>query len=396
MSNKSLSTLILVLLLWFAGLGAAAQFAKFAVPFSYVRALYPEAGAEISWLLTLISGLGALLGMTAGVLAARIGFAKILVFALLLGGGVSIWQATLPELSIMLLTRLIEGISHLIIVVAAPTLIAQIASDQYRGLSMTLWSTFFGVSFALVAWFGLPYVAANGLGNLLMGHGLFMLLVAVILGIALNVAGPPKTTVTTPFSIASVLKQHVTAYSSPTVFAPAIGWLFYTLTFVSLLAVLPELLPANSRGTIAGFMPIVSIITSLVLVSVLLTKFAATSVIIAGFVLSAAVVSLTFAGLSLPYICIALFATLGLIQGASFAAVPELNTTDATRALANGAIAQMGNIGNLVGTPILLTVLAYAGPNTMLLIVAALYLLGALAHACLAYARMRKATGQHG
>lgn len=389
MSQKSLSTLILVLLLWLAGLGAAAQFAKFAVPFTYVRALYPDAGAEIGWLLTLISGLGAVLGMTAGVLVARIGFAKILVFALLLGGAISIWQATLPQLSIMLVTRLIEGISHLIIVVAAPTLIAQIASDRYRGLSMTLWSTFFGVSFALVAWFGLPYVAANGLSGLLMGHGLFMLSVAVVLGIALNMTGPPNTTVTNPFSIVSVLKQHITAYSSPSVVAPAIGWLFYTLTFVSLLAVLPELLPASSRGTIAGFMPIMSIITSLVIVSVLLTKFAATSIIIAGFVLSAIVVALTFAGLPLPYICIGLFATLGLIQGASFAAVPELNTSDETRALANGAMAQMGNIGNLIGTPILLTVLTYAGPNAMLLIVAGLYLLGAVAHLCLAYARLR-------
>jgi DHA1 family inner membrane transport protein len=341
MSQKPLSTVILVLLLWLAGLGAAAQFAKFALPFSFVQAQYPDAGAEIGWLLTLISALGALLGMTAGVLVARVGLGKIVVIALIIGGGASLWQTTLPNLSIMLASRFIEGISHLMIVVAAPTLIAQIASDRYRGLSMTLWSSFFGVSFAAMAWFGLPFVAARGLSDLLIGHSVFMGLIAVILAVALNVTGNLRPTATmTPLSVTSVVKQHIAAYRSPYVAAPAFGWLFYTLTFVSLLTVLPDLLPVLGRGTIVGFMPLMSIAVTLVIVPALLTKFSAISISVAGFVLSAVVVFLFFVGLPLAYICLGLFAALGLIQGASFAAVPELNTTDETRALANGADGQ--------------------------------------------------------
>lgn len=395
MSRKSFSAVILVLLLWFAGLGAAAQFAKFAVPFSFVRAQYPDAGTEIGWLLTLISGLGAVLGMTAGVLVARVGFGKSVIIALMLGGGVSLWQATLPSLTIMLASRFVEGVSHLLIVVAAPTLIAQISSDRYRGLSMTLWSSFFGVAFAVMAWFGLPFVAERGMGDLLIGHGVFMISVAVILAIALTVTDRPKAIVMAPLSIASVLKQHITAYRSPYVSAPALGWLFYTLTFVSLLAVLPDLLPVENRGTILGFMPLVSIAVSLVVVPALLSRFSAISITVGGFVLSTVVVFLFFAGLPLTYVCINLFAALGLIQGASFAAVPELNTTDETRSLANGAMAQMGNIGNLVGTPILLTILAHAGPSVMLLTVAVLYLLGALMHVVFSFARRQEVMGEH-
>lgn len=390
MSRQSLSTVILVLLLWLAGLGAAAQFAKFAVPFSYVRAQYPDAGADIGWLLTLLSAVGAVLGMTAGVLVARVGFGKIIIIALMLGGGISLWQATLPSLTVMLASRLIEGVSHLMIVVAAPTLIAQIASDRYRGLSMTLWSSFFGVSFAVIAWFGLPFIAANGLGNLLIGHGVFMVLVAVILGIALGRAASPRPIAMPPLSFASIIRQHIAAYRSSNVAAPALGWLFYTLTFVSLLAVLPDLLPLTGRAMIVGFMPLVSIAVSFVVVSALLSKFSAVSITTGGFLLSAAVVVLFFIGLPLPYICLGLFAALGLVQGASFAAVPELNTTDQSRALANGAMAQMGNIGNLVGTPILLTILTYAGPKAMLGTVAGLYLLGALMHILLGLARASK------
>lgn len=392
MSRKSLSTVILVLLLWLAGLGAAAQFAKFAVPFSFVRAQYPEAGAEIGWLLTVISALGAVLGMTAGVLVARVGLGKTIIIALLLGGGISLWQATFPSLTIMLASRLVEGASHLMIVVAAPTLIAQIASERYQGLSMTLWSSFFGVSFAVMAWFGLPFVAAKGLSNLLVGHGIFMVLIAAILAIALNASKSTRTITTAPFSLGLVVQQHIVAYKSPAIVAPALGWLFYTLTFVSLLAVLPDLLPASGRAATTGAMPLVSIAVSLVVVSALLPRFSAISITVGGFVLSAAVVLLFFAGVPLPYVCIGLFAVLGLVQGASFAAVPELNSTAQTRALANGAMAQMGNLGNLIGTPILLTILAHAGPAGMLLTVAGLYIAGALLHVFLTYARLWKTT----
>jgi predicted MFS family arabinose efflux permease len=101
-------------------------------------------------------------------------------------------------------------------------------------------------------------------------------------------------------------------------------------------------------------MPLASIISSMTLGVFLLRYITAIKVVILGFVLSAAcVVLLWFSPGSVPG-CIALFASLGLVQGASFAAVPQLNTDNTSRSLANGALAQMGNLGNLSGTPLLL------------------------------------------
>lgn len=389
MLRASFGRCFLVLILWLAGLGAAAQFAKFAVPFSDLRLLYQDAGTQVGWLLTLISALGAVLGMTAGVLVARIGLGRTVFMALVLGGGISLWQATLPGFAIMLASRVVEGVSHLMIVVAAPTLIAQVTSDRYRGVGMTLWSTFFGVSFALMAWFGLPFVEHWGLGGLLMVHGAYMLLMAVVLSIALRIAHNTETKAIVRLEQTPMIKRHLDAYRSPYVAAPAVGWLFYTMTFVALLAVLPELLPPSSRDMIIGFMPIVSIAVSLIVVSAMLVKATAITITILGFVLSGIVVMLFFVGLPLPHICIGLFATLGLVQGASFAAVPELNTTDEARALANGAMAQTGNFGNLVGTPVLLAVLGYGGHSAMLLTVVGLYVLGVIAHSLMARSRQR-------
>ena len=370
--------LFLIFLLWLCGLTAAAQFAKIAVPFELFRAQYSEAGPHIGWVLTLISAIGAVAGMSAGVVVNRFGCKPVLIFAMFLGGGLSIWQAELPGFSAMLFSRLLEGIAHLAIVVAAPTLIAEISPDRMRNMAMTLWSTFFGVAFALISWAGLPIIAAFGLGPFFALHGGVM----ICLGICLVVMLPrgQQSSQTDHTGLHDFLRQHVEAYSSPRVAAPAFGWLCYTLTFVSLLALLPSLLPEGSRATITGLMPLASIVVSVVLVPMLLMRMSGVAIVIAGFALAILVIAGVFLGAPPSAMGIALFGVLGLVQGASFVAIPQLNSTQKDRALANGAMAQMGNIGNLLGTPILLFVLTSADLNGVMLSVAFCYAAGILLH----------------
>lgn len=386
--RDSLRSILLVFVLWLAGLGAAAQFAKIAVPFPLVRALYPQAGSEVGWLLSLVSLLGVVFGMTAGVLVARFGYRRLLVAALFLGGCVSLWQAGLPGFVPMLASRVIEGASHMVIVVAAPTLIAQIVADRYRGAAMTLWSTFFSVSFALMAWFGPPFFLSRGLSGLFAAHGAFMLAVGALIAIWRIPGEPhPATRTAAPLGLVPVLRQHVAAYRSARISAPALGWLFYTLTFVSLLAILPDHLPEESRTRTVTLMPLASIAVSLFIVSPLLSYVPATRIVMAGFAAAGMALSLLWAGLPPSLVWLAVFAALGLVQGASFAAVPELNATAETRALANGAMAQMGNLGNSLGTPVLLAVQSQTGANGLLAAILACYAAGCVTHAVLARRR---------
>jgi nitrate/nitrite transporter NarK len=88
-----------------------------------------------------------------------------------------------------------------------------------------------------------------------------------------------------------------------------------------------------------------------------------------------------------PALCLALAATLGLVQGAGFAAVPELNSGTEERAQANGALAQTGNIGNTFGPPVLLAILGAGGHTAMLLVAAGVLAAGLLAQQALARAR---------
>ncbi|MEX0307768.1 MAG: MFS transporter [Ruegeria sp.] len=391
--NSSFRTFLQVVLIWFAGLGAATQFAKIAVPFADIGLLYPDQAAVIGWLLSIISMMGAALGAISGAITARIGPSRLLLSGLVLGGVLSLLQASLPGFQSMLASRVVEGLSHLAIVVAAPTLIAQITTGRARYNAMVLWSTFFGVAFALNAWLGLPIVDRFGIPAYFALHGALMLSVAGLIMLS-RLKTDLGLSDGMSWGLSSVLDIHLKTYRSPFISAPAIGWFFYTLTFVSLLAILPGRLPEDQGASIAALMPLAGIVLSWLLVPFLLTVLSCVTVVNLGFGLGTLTIIALFLGAPLAFGCIALFAVLGLVQGGSFAAVPELNDTAETQALSYGAIAQMGNAGNLLGTPILLAILLGADEAGMFIAVAAFYVTAILVH--LVLARRRRSSGPHG
>ena len=373
-----------VLLLWFAGLGAGGQFAKIGVPFAEIQQMFPQAGASVGLLLSLVSLVGAVFGMIAGVLVTGIGLRRALIFALIFGGIMSLLQAQMSSLPALLVSRGFEGLSHLLIVVAAPTLIAQITPDRYRSFAMTLWATFFGVAYALTAWLGMDLVARAGLSALFRVHGIYML--GCALALALVLPRPPRQmapALPTPAQFTATLAR---AYTSARIAAPGFGWLFYTLTFVSLLAILPALIPADRREAMIGTLPLISILTGLAGVPLLLRFVPPVRLIQLGFgmaAISAALMAL--AGPVLP--AIGLYAALGIIQGASYASIPVLNHSAEDRAMANGLMAQMGNLGNLLGTPLLLVLLRHAGIGGLIAAITCCYLLAILCHGWMAHRR---------
>ncbi|MEO0918097.1 MAG: MFS transporter, partial [Pseudomonadota bacterium] len=87
-----------VLALWGAGLGAAAQYAKVSVIFDQLPTIYPDAGASIGFIVSLVGMVGLVLGVAAGLLVARIRYRRALLWALWVGAGVSLLEALLPPL----------------------------------------------------------------------------------------------------------------------------------------------------------------------------------------------------------------------------------------------------------------------------------------------------------
>ncbi len=361
---------VLIFVLWAAGLTAGVQFGKIAVPFAEFRALYPSMGDNVGWLLTLVSLLGAIFGVVVGLVATNIGMHRVILGSLVVGGVLSLAQSTFPSFGVLAATRVLEGISHLGLVVAAPTLIAQTANDTWRGTAMALWSSFFAVAFALVAWFGTPFIADFGIAAFFQIHGGAMLVLAGALALILpKLNTPPPNT-----SLSELVTQTISAYQRPSVLWPGVAWLFYTFTFLALLTVVPEQLPAQDRGLAGTVMSLIGIVTSLMVLPFILRKIPATTVVLSAFALTAIVI---LVGASLPLVMRALliFMVLGLIQGGVFAAVSQINQTEGARALGFGIMAQTGNLGNLIGTPIMLALVSGYGLTGLFLVVVALFVL---------------------
>lgn len=375
----------LVFLLWGAGLGTAAQYGKIAVLFDRLPQIYPQAGAALGWAVSLVGLVGIIFGVVAGLVVAHIRYRRTLLLALWLGALVSGLQAMGLPFWLFLILRAVEGVSHLGLVVAIPTLIAQICAPQDRGWALTLWGTFFGVAFAVLTWGGLPLVDAYGVSALMAAHSVYMIAFAIILTIGLSAL--PGRAPETALSLKGMMRGHIAIYRSPFTSAPGLGWLFYTFCFVAILTVMPPYIAENIRALVMGAMPLVSILVSLTIGVWLLAYRSAIWVVCLGFALSAVALVWLWLIPGGPVACFALAGAMGLIQGATFAAVPQLNADADTQAQANGAMAQMGNLGNTMGTPVMAAALAVMGYAALPVLAGCAMLIGLALHLYLARLR---------
>lgn len=372
--------MVLVVLLWAAGLGAAAQFGKISVLFEDLRALYGGAGeAGLGLVVSVVGMVGLIFGTTAGLLVARIGPKRAIVAALCLGAAVSAIEATLPAYLVMIAARILEGVSHLAIVVVGPTMIAALAPEGRRPLAMTLWSSFFGVTYAVLALIAPGIISFGGAPALFMAHAGWMLGIAALLALTLP-PDPPRVV----RALGNLWEQHLAIYASPRLAAPAMGFCFYTFLYVACLTLLPPAAPQSVQALMATGMPLISIAVSLTLGIWLLSRISAVRLVQWGYL--AALPGFVLLGLcwgqgaGMAMAALWVSAALGIVQGASFAAIPELNRSPEDRAGASGAVAQLGNLGTTTGTPVLALLLAQAGPGALAALAVICCLAGVMVH----------------
>ncbi len=356
----------LALAIWCAGLGAAAQFGKMSVLYDQLGATYPaHRGVEIGILISIIGTIGLIFGTTSGRIVMRLGPRRVMIGALLLGAVTSLLQSLMLPYPLMVASRIPEGLSHLAIVVVGPTAMAATATTpRWQGLVMTLWGSFFGLTFTILGLYGPDIAASSGVGRLFQYHAIWLILCAAALASLM-----PRDDPAPPRERQSLWNLHLSTYRSPTIAAPALGFVCYTVTYVAVLTLLPHAVQPAWATTTAVAMPLFSILVSLTLGVALLRYITAVRLVQCGFatVIIAAVGLYAVWGngpLETLFACL-ISAAMGIAQGASFAAIPQLNTAPQDRSLAAGAIAQLGNLGTTTGTPMLALILGSAGITGM-------------------------------
>ena len=344
----------LILLVFVIGLNAAAQVIKISLTLHPLSIEFNRSLPEISILVSLVGLISILFGLVTGNIVAAFGARRVMLIALLIGALTSLLEALLPQFLLMSILRLIEGFSHLALVVAAPAMLARVANDRDRPIAMALWATFFGMAFAIGTVIVPKLLAWGGLQLLFASHGFFLLILTVLL--AWRAPYSKKMSLNLKF-----LSTHLTTYSTPELCTPGLGFVFYTFIYVAFLTFLPDVV---SHQSWQFWLPLLSLTATLLagwlarFLNVLTISLIGFSMIVAG----------GFAVLANFELAIwIMFIGLGLVPAAQFAMIPVLNVSEADRAIAAGAIAQMGNIGTASGTPVFAILMVWGGPNFLLL-----------------------------
>lgn len=365
-----------VALLWVAGVSAAMQFAKFSVSFDALLAHYQQGATLTGMSLSVVGIAGLIFGVSAGMIASRFGYLRVLVGALLLGGVLSFIQSTLPPFNVLLLTRLLEGFSQLGVVVAAPTLIAKLSAPKHKSLTMGIWGTFFGVAFAVCGGLGKNILDTHGLSAVFLNHGFLITGMGLILFLILK-NNPVLVLPPVAPNQGSVLAQMLRIYQNPRALLPSLVFLFYTCTLVSVLTYVPSLIEDKTlHKSMLVILPLLSTggtflagaIAQYLMRPQRVAFLAYLGVAIAGVSLLAAAHSPWLFAILLG----AMVLCLGMIPGASLAMIPTLARNPAEQAQGYGLLAQFGNLGATIGPPsyaALMTVFGLPGIVGLVLLV---------------------------
>jgi predicted MFS family arabinose efflux permease len=384
----------LVLVLWFAGIAAAMQFAKFSVAFDFLGNQYNVTPFWIGLALSIVGFIGLVFGITISIYISKIGQNRILIISLLLGAIVSIVQALQPVFSILFLSRIVEGISHLGIVVTAPIIMIIISSEKHHSIVMGLWSTFFGIAFSVTAWIGNPILELYSSSVLFLIHAIFMTILLTILFFSLKqiniqfnnnkkvsfIRGEgliPRRSV-----VGLLIDAHKKVYSNWRTFSPGILFFFHTFMYIALFTFLPGLSGnENTRSFLLVILPLISIVGTMIagiaaqyfITPSKLSVFAYISLLALIFV-----IKLSFNN-NLLFVITSMILILfsGIIQGSVFSLIPKNTLTREDQTNANGSVAQLGNLGSTLGSPIFSYFLVF-GRDSIIIIVMILGLLGAI------------------
>jgi AAHS family 3-hydroxyphenylpropionic acid transporter len=385
-----------IFVLMFSGIGAAMQFAKFSVAFDTLVTFYNTNPALVGLALSIVGTVGLVFGVAAGVLTGHIGYRRVLIAALIIGAISSAVQASLPSMPIMLTSRLVEGMSHLGIVVAAPTMMISSSAERHRSIVMGLWGTFFGVAFALMAWLGTPVIARYGPAGVFLSHGLLMagLAACVLMLFKRSEASDGGERATLPkLKFSLFVRENLKVYASARTSMPGLIFLFHTCMFIALLTFLPRL---SGDPKITTFLlvalPLISIVGTFcagVIAQYLLSPVSLTIIAYGIVGVGAVIVHWTIEiGSGFVPACLVLMFVSGIVQGAAFAMIPFLSHHPSDQAQANGAVAQLGNLGATIGPPAFATVVSASGSSGLMITVLVLCAFGiAFGLLTLAYTR---------
>ena len=325
-------------ILYLAGVGAAAQIAKIIPVLGYLSGPVGLSLSESTLVMSAVGFAGAAVGMVAGKMVVDLGLWRVMCVACItavLSGLLLPWATSLPAL---LGLRAIEGLGHIAIVAAAPTLMMSMVPSDRAPVVMGVWASFFGVAFAASQAFALTGLALESPATFLRWH-VALFLPAIVISAAHWNDNQNTNLRLQDFSLLpkGITRQQVLA---------ALIFLFHAGIFTSVLAFAQTRIGGDMGVALAPILPLLSLATVFA-ATPLLVRFPSLQIFTGGSLFVAAcLVAAWIVNPAVGYIGV--FLGIGLMQAGVFARIGEVCRTDAEGSVTNGAFTQLGNTGNIV------------------------------------------------
>ncbi len=342
-----------VLIIYGGGVLAATQLGT--VP-PIAQALQRDLAASLPLIALAISVptlVGAVAGTLVGVWAERLGHPRTLSIGLGVMAVTAAASALAADGEVLLAARACLGVGYLMVVTAAPSLMARLTQPMHQPVALSLWGTFVPIGLALAA--GLAALLVDDLGwrgFLWIDAGL-LAGACVVVAIATHGAAGEDASAQTRVALKEL--------RGPLLLS--ISFLSFAWVFLAVAALLPSHFVVNQGLSEAQAGWVVAVATtggaagSLVAGPLMRRGLAPHVVATVGLLLPAAAAVVVFApGIPATLAVTAaviFFVAGGLVPAVAFASVPALVRVAQAIGPANGLLAQFGSIGSLAGPPLL-------------------------------------------
>jgi len=346
-----------VLLLMGSGVVAAAQIGKAIISVPMIRSDL-ALGLDLAGLIVAtFATLGAMTGIGAGLVVGRLGAGRSLTG----GMGVitlgNVIGASAPDQLVLLVARIIEGVGFLAVVVAIPSMLAQLVTREKRDFVMAAWSAYMPIGIMLMLLVA-PLLPTIGWRSFWLANALATGSCAILLAIH-----APATPATARAGAARFFADALTIVRQPSCLVLAFAFFGYSCQIFSLAFALPLLLTSvhgvslGAAGLLSAMVLAVSAIghlSSSFLLRVGVPIWANVAAASGFFALS----SFAVYGNVLPPQGISLVAALalgigGLAPGALYAAAPHAAPSPSVVPPTIGLLQQASSLGQFAGPLVL-------------------------------------------
>jgi cyanate permease len=317
-----------------------------------------------AWVISMFSVVGASLGCLAGSIVDRLGPHRAATGGLFCIAAASLIGSAAQPSWVLLVSRALEGMAFVMVVVAVPSLLLASASENDRRYIPALWGIYMPTGMAVSLATAQPVLQTYGWRVLWQGDALVLLLLAILLMLA------PAPVLVMRGRALPTLRQLLRSVCHPGPVLLGVIFACYTVQYMAVMGFLPTILQAQgTTAQAAGLLSALAVMANAagnLIVPALIARGAAPRRLIA---VACLVMIVAAVGIYLPsspalvrYLFVMTLSGIGgLIPASLFALVPKVAQDRHSSATTMGFVVQFSHVGQLAGPPAVAAVAAAAG-----------------------------------